>query len=112
MPCLLVSYASSKIAGAPSVMQSFRQLGKNKPQRILRRQRPHSLATQFLLHSHRSCPGSPRCCGQPRLWCWRLPVSLAVRAGIEHRDAVRRRLSEPPDGCSLYVAGPSLLPKW
>ena len=28
------------------------------------------------------------------------------RSIIEHSDAVRRRLSEPPDGCSLYLAGP------
>ena len=28
------------------------------------------------------------------------------RSSIGHHDAVRRRLSQTPDGCALYVAGP------
>ena len=32
-------------------------------------------------------------------------ASVVVLAAAKHHD-VRRRLSEPPDGCALYVAGP------
>jgi len=33
-------------------------------------------------------------------------VALAAASLAGKHDAVRRRLSEPPDGCALYVAGP------
>ncbi len=33
-------------------------------------------------------------------------ASVVVLAAAKHHDAVRRRLSQTPDGCALYVAGP------
>ena len=38
-------------------------------------------------------------------------VALAVASLAGKHDAVRRRLSEPPDGCALYVAGPVVASK-
>ena len=38
-------------------------------------------------------------------------VALAAASLAGKHDAVRRRLSEPPDGCALYVAGPVVASK-
>ena len=38
-------------------------------------------------------------------------ASLVVLAAAKHRDAVHRRLSQTPDGCALYIAGPVVASK-